>query len=117
MSAGRVYGPDFASFTGMSTDNKPSRNENEYFAKQDAEAIREMRTKLDAERARVERRTLRCPHCDVDLVEREQDQVKIDMCPQCQGVWLDSGELEQLRRVNQGRGVADGVLGRLFRRG
>jgi Zn-finger nucleic acid-binding protein len=39
------------------------------------------------------------------------------VCPECGGIWLDKGELEQLRRVNRARGVTTGVLGMLFGRG
>jgi len=102
--------------TIMPIDEKPSRNENEYFARQDAEAIREMRAKLDAERARAEQLPIKCPSCGIALVERDTDNVKIDVCQNCNGVWLDSGELEQLRRVNKGRGITGGVLGSLFGR-
>lgn len=28
--------------------------------------------------------------------EREQDDLVVDICPQCRGVWLDAGELEKL---------------------
>lgn len=44
------------------------------------------------------------------------EHVKIDECQDCGGVWLDRGELDQLGRVNQSRGVSGGVLGSLFKR-
>ena len=37
-------------------DEKPSKNEHEYFAKQNLEIIHEMRVKLDAERKKAERK-------------------------------------------------------------
>ncbi len=103
----------------MPIDEKPSRNEDEYFARQNADLIKEMRAKLDADRGKAEQKQsqLKCPRCGVELVEKEADHVKIDACPKCSGVWLDSGELEQLRLVNRERGVTGGVLGSLFRRG
>ena len=103
----------------MPTDEKPSRNEDEYFAKQNAELIREMRAKLDAERKKAERsaHTNKCPRCGGNLKEEHVENVKIDQCEDCSGVWLDSGELDQLRRVNRARGVSGGVLGSLFKRG
>lgn len=99
----------------MPTDEKPSRNEDEYFARQSADAIKAMRAKLDEERARL-KSVRNCPKCAVELVEEEISNVKIDRCPQCQGVWLDGGELEQLQQVNKGRGVSGGVLSSLLRR-
>ena len=98
----------------MSTDEKPSRNEEEYFAKQNLELLREHRARLDAERARTERRQnlMKCPKCGGDLVEREHHHVKIDQCTDCKGIWLDAGELEQLERAGN-TGISS-VLGSLF---
>ena len=50
----------------MPTDEKPSRNEDEYFAKQNLEIIHEMRAKLDAERRKKER----AAHLMTQYVER-----------------------------------------------
>ena len=102
----------------MPTDEKPSRNEDEYFARQNLEQIQEMRKKLDADRKKAERTAHhnKCPRCGGDLTEQHSEQVKIDECSDCGGIWLDKGELEQLQRVNQARGVSGGVLSSLFRR-
>ena len=36
-----------------------------------------------------------CPACeDVEMLVLEFELVEIDYCPECNGVWLDSGELE-----------------------
>jgi uncharacterized protein len=103
----------------MSMKHKPSKNEDEYFGKQSLEIIHEMRLKLDAERKSSERKAHhnKCPHCGADLEEHHEEHVKIDVCPECGGIWLDKGELDQLRRVNRARGVTGGVLGLLFGRG
>ena len=39
---------------------------------------------------------MRCPLCDVPMREVRRRGVKIDVCPECRGVWLDAGELEKL---------------------
>ncbi|MCS7197906.1 MAG: zf-TFIIB domain-containing protein [Candidatus Bipolaricaulota bacterium] len=39
---------------------------------------------------------MRCPLCDVSMREVERRGVRIDICPDCRGVWLDRGELEKL---------------------
>jgi uncharacterized C2H2 Zn-finger protein len=103
----------------MPMDEKPSRNEDEYFGKKNLEIIHEMRMKLDAARKSDGRKAHqnKCPRCGSDLKEQHAEQVKIDECPECGGIWLDKGELEQLRRVNSARGVSGGVLTSLFRRG
>jgi uncharacterized C2H2 Zn-finger protein len=103
----------------MPMDEKPSRNEDEYFGKKNLEIIHEMRMKLDAERQRDGRKAHhnKCPRCGSDLKEQRAEQVKIDECPECGGIWLDKEELEQLRRVNIARGASGGVLTSLFRQG
>jgi len=37
-----------------------------------------------------------CPKCDVALILLEFGGVEVDYCPRCDGIWLDSGEVEQL---------------------
>jgi len=37
-----------------------------------------------------------CPVCKVDMFVLEFEQVEIDFCYTCGGVWLDSGELEMI---------------------
>jgi len=81
---------------------KPSDQEEEYFARQEFER----RKKLAEERARAleaqERERLRqlhwmrCPKCGSELVEVEFRGVRIDKCTSCDGLWLDAGELEQV---------------------
>ena len=82
---------------------KPSQNENEYFARQDAEWVKSQRAKLDAERAtkQPEQKQLDCPRCDGHLAERSFHDVTIDVCDTCRGVWLDGGELALLSHVGR----------------
>ena len=37
-----------------------------------------------------------CPVCAVPLTMSERQNVEIDYCPQCRGVWLDRGELDKI---------------------
>lgn len=37
-----------------------------------------------------------CPVCKKPMLIVEYNQVEIDYCPSCQGIWLDQGELELL---------------------
>ena len=68
--------------------------ENEYFRRKEQELIEKMKAKLEAENA--EASAIGCPKCDGKLVETDYDNVKIDVCNKCTGVWLDAGELAQL---------------------
>ncbi|MBN2367245.1 MAG: zf-TFIIB domain-containing protein [Calditrichaeota bacterium] len=37
-----------------------------------------------------------CPVCKTPMLILEYQQIEIDYCPSCQGIWLDQGELELL---------------------
>ena len=42
---------------------------------------------------------LACPSCGSQMSEREHgycSQINIDVCAECQGIWLDAGELQAL---------------------
>jgi Zn-finger nucleic acid-binding protein len=41
-----------------------------------------------------------CPACGAVLVTVERQDVEIERCPNCRGVWLDRGELEKLVALN-----------------
>ena len=51
---------------------------------------------------------MRCPLCDASMREVERRGVRIDVCPECRGVWLDRGELEKLLTAEREKGWADG---------
>ena len=86
----------------MATDEKPSRNEEEYFARLNADLIKERRAELDRARAQSARQShyMKCPRCGGDLKELEHHNVKIDQCVDCSGVWLDAGEIELFEHAN-----------------
>ena len=100
----------------MATDEKPSRNEDEYFAKLDADLMKERRARLDAERDKAERSSHlnKCPRCGVDLREKEYHGVKIDQCADCGGLWLDKGELEMIEDIDR---RSSGFMQNIFRLG
>lgn len=39
---------------------------------------------------------MKCPVCDELMIVLELDQIEIDYCTSCEGIWLDGGELELL---------------------
>ena len=89
----------------MPIDEKPSRNEEEYFARRNAELIAAQRAKLDESRQKGERALhyMKCPKCGSDLHEREFHHVRIDECAECGGMWLDKGEMEMLSHVDRSK--------------
>lgn len=68
--------------------------ENEYFHRKEQELVAKMKAKLGAENAQAS--DLKCPKCDGKLVETNFENIKIDACNKCSGVWFDAGELAQV---------------------
>ena len=79
----------------MSTD-KPSRNEDEYFVKHDAELLRRQRAAAEAAAREAERKShfMKCPKDGYDLSSSMYHGVQIETCEHCGGMWLDAGELD-----------------------
>jgi len=94
----------------MSTD-KPSRNEDEYFAREEAERLAKLRAKGRAEQTAAERKLhfMKCPKDGADLHTEVFHGVHIDRCPECQGIWLDGEEVALLMKEDN-----PGVLGRVM---
>jgi len=44
-----------------------------------------------------------CPVCKCHLIVLELDQVEMDYCASCNGIWLDPGELELLLHMGNAR--------------
>jgi len=74
---------------------KPSDNENEWFARRDAEWLKEQRARLDADR-QAKAGEMTCPRCQGTLAQRVWRGVSLDSCTSCHGLWLDAGELAML---------------------
>lgn len=39
---------------------------------------------------------MKCPNCNETLLMSVRNQVEIDYCPSCRGIWLDRGELDKI---------------------
>lgn len=93
-------------------DDRKKALEEDYFRRKEQEAIEKLRAKMKAEEQSKEEEASRmqCPRCDGILIETNVEDVKIDRCSSCMGVWLDAGELEQLTK----REGAGGWLSRLW---
>ncbi len=78
--------------------------EEEYFHRKNREALEKLREKMkvseEAKAAGLS--SMKCPRCDGNLAESKFEEVMIDTCDKCGGVWLDSGELEQLTKKDKG---------------
>ena len=76
--------------------DKPSRNEDQYFAREDAELLRKQRERAHAIAVEAERKShfMKCPKDGYDLTFKEYHGVQIETCPHWGGMWLDAGQLE-----------------------
>jgi len=84
--------------------------ENEYFHKKEQELIEKMKRRLAAEgTVKLEHE---CPKCDGTLHSTEFDNVRVEVCDNCHGIWLDSG---QLARIMRHENQQTGWFERLFR--
>jgi uncharacterized protein with PIN domain len=85
-------------------DERRKSMEEEYFHRKNQEAIEKLRTKMKvSEEAKAAgTSSMKCPRCDGSLLETKVEEVAIDTCDKCGGVWLDSGELEQLTNKESG---------------
>lgn len=96
----------------------PSDREDEYFMKLEQKNLAKMRSELDQQRQeesklhRKDTHWMKCPKCGHDLEEINYQNVKVDRCSDCKGVWLDHGELELLGKGNAK--VTKGFLQKVF---
>ena len=92
----------------------PSEKEEEYFARIEFERKKiieeEKHRKLaEEERKKVkELHYMRCPKCGMELIEIDFKNIKADKCSECEGIWLDAGEIAAVA------GLEKTVLEKLF---
>lgn len=93
----------------LTMEDRAKAFENEYFHRQEKELIEKMRAKLSSEAKDATH--LSCPKCDGKLVETDYENIKMDVCNKCHGVWLDAGELAQVMEKDKD---STSWFGRLF---
>lgn len=75
-------------------DERGKALENEYFRRREQELIEKLKAKLESQNS--EASPMSCPRCEGNLVETDFENIKIDVCNNCSGVWFDAGELAQV---------------------
>ena len=72
--------------------------EEEYFRRKDKESLQRLREAIKeaAQQRGNDPVTMSCPRCTGKLHAEKYDEVGIDRCDTCGGIWLDAGELEQI---------------------
>ncbi len=87
-------------------DDRRRALEEEYFRRKDKEAIEKLRAKMRlAEQAKAAGvSSMKCPRCDGGMLKEVFiDEISVDTCDKCAGIWLDSGELEKLTQTDIAR--------------
>jgi hypothetical protein len=93
---------------------KPTENEEEYFALREFERLKAVEHERQEKLAAAEKDRLKelhymqCPKCGMQLVEVDYRGIKIDRCSECEGLWLDKGELAAVTALGEN------ILGKLF---
>ena len=87
---------------------KPSSNEEEYFAREDAEKKRKIALEQHKKFAEIERSELKklhqnhCPNCGMELQPIRFREINIARCFNCNGTWLHPGTLEKIAGHEKG---------------
>jgi Zn finger protein HypA/HybF involved in hydrogenase expression len=85
--------------------DKPSESEEEYIARKEYERLKKIKEEKHSNLAAEEKKKLkelhhmRCPKCGMELVTINYKNIEIDKCSDCEGVWLDAGELEAVSKL------------------
>ena len=86
---------------------KPSEKEEEHFARLEFEQKKKLEGERHKKLAEEEKKMLKelhymkCPKCGMELIEIDYKGVKVDKCSECEGGWLDAGELEAISRLEK----------------
>ena len=84
-------------------DNRRRGLEEEYFRRKDKESLDKLRAEL-SEEAGGGPVTMDCPRCDGRLHQTTFNDVTVDQCDNCHGLWLDSGEINHFIHSGSGAG-------------
>jgi hypothetical protein len=51
-----------------------------------------------------------CPVDGSTLIKSTKNELILDRCPKCEGIWLDAGELKAIEEAAQQEGMAVGMV-------
>ncbi|MBF0359428.1 MAG: zf-TFIIB domain-containing protein [Oligoflexia bacterium] len=81
--------------------NKPSHNEEAYFANIELERRKKRQDEQERKKSNMlPNMQMKCPKCDRELVKSIYLDFTINKCEACKGVWVDSERLDQLTTKN-----------------
>ncbi|MCM8525103.1 MAG: zf-TFIIB domain-containing protein [Lentisphaeraceae bacterium] len=92
--------------TGYDLESKHIREKEAAYRKQ------LQQERLDAKKAQEkEAHWMKCPKCGSDMVEKEMDNVMIDQCTDCHGIYFDAGELDLILKREESKSFMDRIKG------
>lgn len=86
---------------------KPSELEEEFVARMEfdrrkkLEAEKQKKLKEEEKKQLKELHHMRCPKCGMELIEIDYKNIRVDKCSECEGLWLDAGELEAVSNLEK----------------
>ena len=86
---------------------KPSEKEEEFFVRMEFEKKKKIEEEKHKRLAEEEKNRLKelhymqCPKCGMELIEIDYKGIKIDECSECEGIWLDAGELATVAKLEK----------------
>jgi uncharacterized protein with PIN domain len=86
---------------------RPSEREAEYVARVEYEKRKKLEEEKHKKMKEEEKKKLkelhfmRCPKCGMELIEIDYKNIKVDKCSECEGIWLDAGELEAVAKLEK----------------
>jgi hypothetical protein len=107
----------------MAEFERPSKQEEEYFAREEVEKKRRLALRQAQELEELHKQELKqlhymkCPNCGMDLHTLKRGLLDVNTCFNCQGIWLNAGGLEELTKKGprEGGAVIKAVLN-IFKR-
>jgi uncharacterized protein len=47
----------------------------------------------------VSEKIIKCPKCNINMKKISKNNITLDKCTKCGGVWFDPGEMEKLHKL------------------
>ncbi len=86
---------------------KPSEKEEEFVARTEYLRLKKVEEGKHNQLAEEEKKKLKkihfmkCPKCGMELIALDYKGIEVDKCSECEGIWLDAGELEAVSSLEK----------------
>ncbi len=86
---------------------KPSEIEDEFVARTEYERQKKIEEEKNKNIAKAKKEELtelhfmKCPKCGMELIAIDYKGIEVDKCSECEGIWLDAGELEAVSKLEK----------------